>query len=112
MITDVPKGSFQDIHFHKDYDWVLIAISFVFISSFSKKSTTIFSVKNGCHVSIGSQWKYSSFPWLPLLAAHIRKRLARAIHTSGGYWFYKTVLIPISHLRPSYPPTHFKLRRR
>ena len=60
----------------------------------------------------GSTLASRGFPWLPLVAAHIRKRLARALHISGVYWFYKTILIPSSQLRPSYPPTHFKLRRR
>jgi hypothetical protein len=82
MITDVRKGSFQDIYFHKNYDWALIAISFVFIISSSKNATTNFCVKIGSPVSVGSKWKYISFPWLPLVAAHVRKRLARALHTS------------------------------
>jgi hypothetical protein len=47
-----------------------------------------------------------------LVAAHVRKRLARALHTSWDYWFYKTILIPSTQPRPSYPPIHFKLRRR
>jgi hypothetical protein len=30
--------------------------------------------------------KYVSFPWLPVVAAHDHKKLARALHNSASYW--------------------------
>jgi hypothetical protein len=36
--------------------------------------------------SHGNYSKYFSFPWLPVVAAHDRKRLAQALYTSGSYW--------------------------
>jgi len=38
------------------------------------------------------------FPWPPVVAAHARKRLARAQHCSGSYWVYK-----------NYPHTHVSI---
>jgi hypothetical protein len=40
------------------------------------------SASTGSH---GKYMKYVSFPWSPVVAAHDRKRLTRAICSSGSY---------------------------
>jgi len=39
LLTELPNGSFQDRQCKKAYDSSLIATSFIFINSFSKKNS-------------------------------------------------------------------------
>jgi hypothetical protein len=58
--------------------------------------------------------KYVSFPWLLMVAAHDRKMLVPAQHSSGSDWLWKkkTILALRIQLRQSNPTIPFKLCRR
>jgi hypothetical protein len=71
----------------------MMAIFFVFINPLSKKilNKKLMSDSNSV-ASTGSHGKYIkfvNFPWPAVVAAHDRKRLARALPISGSYWRYK-----------------------
>ena len=81
--------SFQDRHYETAYDLVLMAVSFVFINSFSEFFFyQKLMLKIDCTVSTrcyGKYTKYVNFLWPLVVAAYDHTGLAQALSSSRSY---------------------------